>query len=434
MNITGDSQNNILNGTTDDDIIEGLGGNDNLNGRGGHDQLFGGNGNDTLRGGAGDNLYVGGAGDDIYILTGKYETIEIGLGEDLIDLTNFSRGDGFVTLFAGASAQGIFAVIDGEEDFGVIRVDNGADPEGLVFFESLNNALQLVPSKPEGGMQIVGTAHDDVFMIDTADQGWIQITPGEGEDIIQIEGNAGTVRLDYSDMSDGIFANLKFGTIVDGGAGFSVDRIIGSGEVKQLRATSHDDIIYGGKGDTTFILEQGNDFLAAGRGNDTLRYDRSGVDAIDVNLGNGSATGTWKGEVFNHTFRGVENVRGSRDGADKLIGSNADNVISGYGGRDVIEGKGGDDYLLGGAQPDRFIFKNNSGNDVIGDFDAADNREKIVLRSVSEITDFADLTANHMTEFTDGTIRQTYISDGAGVNITLDGLLIADLDAGDFIF
>ncbi|MDK3074154.1 calcium-binding protein [Sedimentitalea sp. JM2-8] len=434
MIITGDNQNNTLNGTIDDDIIEGLGGRDILSGRNGDDQMFGGGGNDTLRGGAGDNLFVGGAGDDSYILTGRYEQIEIGLGEDLVDLSNFTMGDGFVTLYAGASAQGIFAIIDGEEDFGVIRVDNGAGPEGLVFFENLNNALQLVPSKPEGGMQIIGTAYDDVFMIDTAEQGWIQITPGEGEDIIQIEGTAGTVRLDYSDMSDGIFANLKFGTIVDGGAGFSVDRIIGSGEVKQLRATSHDDIIYGGKGDTTFILEQGNDFLAAGRGIDTLRYDRSGVDAITVNLGSGSATGTWNGETFNHTFRGVENLRGSRDGGDKLIGSKADNYINGNGGRDVIEGKGGNDYLLGGSGADRFVFKNNSGNDVIGDFDAANNNEKIVLKGVSEITSFADLTANHMTEFTDGTIKQTYISDGAGVNITLEGILIADLDSGDFVF
>lgn len=71
---------------------------------------------------------------------------------------------------------------------------------------------------------------------------------------------------------------------------------------------------------------------------------------------------------------------------------------------------------------------------MIEDFNAANTREKIKLDKVFSITSFADLVANHMTDFTDGSIKQTYISDGAGLNITLECLLIADLDSGDFLF
>ncbi|MBJ6370703.1 hypothetical protein [Sedimentitalea arenosa] len=71
---------------------------------------------------------------------------------------------------------------------------------------------------------------------------------------------------------------------------------------------------------------------------------------------------------------------------------------------------------------------------MIEEINAANTREKIRLDKVFSITSFADLVANHMTDFTDGSIEQTCISDGAGLNITLEGLLIADLDSGDFLF
>ncbi|WP_424986636.1 calcium-binding protein [Microbulbifer sp. S227A] len=440
MDITGTNSRDILNGTSDADNISGLGGNDLLKGLGGNDFLDGGNGRDTLRGGSGDNYFVGGAGDDTYLLSGTYETVEVGLGEDLVDLSSFSMGDGFLTLLPHAGALGLFALIDGEEDFGVLRIDNGLDEEGLVFFEDLNNALQLDYSKPEGGMGIIGTAFDDMFLIDPGAQGWIQIRPGEGEDLIQIEGTSGTVRLDYMDQTDGIFANLKFGTVVDGSPGFTIDRIVGEGHVSQLRATDHDDIIYGSKENETFILRQGEDFVSGGAGIDTVRYDRSGVEAVSVNLSQRSATGIWNGEEFSHTLNNIENVRGSRNDNDRLIGSSKDNQIDGRGGADTIQGRGGDDTLIGGDGNDKFIFRNNDGNDVIVDFNTASNAEKINLKAVSEITSFNDLVSNHLTEtplYVDGSpspVQTAFIDDGAGLTILLQGVRMADLDSGDFIF
>ena len=430
MNITGNKKNNTLNGTDGDDVISGLGGKDTLNGKKGNDQLFGGNGNDVLRGGTGDNFFNGGEGNDTYYLTGRYENVEVGLGDDRIDLSSFSKGDGYLGVHFHAAAKGVFAIIDGEEDFGVIRIENGSEPEGLVEFKNLNNALQLDYSKPEGGMGIDGTAYDDVFMIDPGEQGWIQIKPGEGEDVIQIMGTTGTVRLDYSDMSDGIFANLKFGLIVDGGNGFSVDRIIGEGRAKELRGTDFDDVIYGSREDDRFILRQGDDFVAGGAGVDTIRYDRSGVDAVQVDLSKGTATGVWNGQAFTHKLKNIENIRGSRADNDTLSGNFKDNQIDGKGGNDTIQGKGGNDVLIGGDGNDKFIFKNNDGNDYIVDFNTSGSKEKISLKGVAEITSFNDLMSSHISDIG----GWAYIDDGAGLTITLQGVSTADLSNNDFVF
>ncbi len=430
MNITGTNKKNTLKGTNGDDVISGLGGNDILKGKGGNDTLLGGNGNDKLFGDGGDNIFNGGAGNDKYILTGSFEEVETGLGNDLIDLSGFTPGEGGVTIKSHAAAKGMFAVIDGEEDYGFIRIDNGAGPAGFLSFTDLNNGLQLDDSKPLGGMGLYGTAFDDEFMIDTGARGWIQITTGAGNDLIRIEGTTGTVRLDYSDQSAGIHANLKFGFVFQTAGSGSMDRILGDGRVKEIRGTDFDDIIHGSRGDDRFILRQGDDIVSGGAGSDTVRYDRSGVDAVSVNLGTKKATGVWNGEAFTDKLKNIENVRGSRDGDDTLIGNDKDNYFDGKGGNDTLQGKGGNDNLRGNSGSDIFIFKSGDGFDTIQDFDALDSAEKINLKGVAAIADFNDLMANFIS--TSG--PNTIINDGAGLTITLWNVSVADLDSSDFIF
>jgi Ca2+-binding RTX toxin-like protein len=53
-------------------------------------------------------------------------------------------------------------------------------------------------------------------------------------------------------------------------------------------------------------------------------------------------------------------------------------------------GQGGDDILTGGAGADLFVFADGDGADVITDFGDGD---RIDLRAVSSIDDFADLQA-----------------------------------------
>lgn len=66
--------------------------------------------------------------------------------------------------------------------------------------------------------------------------------------------------------------------------------------------------------------------------------------------------------------------------ADRLVASAGDDVVSGGRGNDWIEGAGGDDTLIGGEGRDTFVFRADSGHDVITDFDVA-NPDYILLDS-----------------------------------------------------
>ncbi len=92
--------------------------------------------------------------------------------------------------------------------------------------------------------------------------------------------------------------------------------------------------------------------------------------------------------------------------------------------------------LHGGGDTDTFVFTDGFGVDRILDFAAA-NAEKIDLSSVTAITDFADLVANHL----NAEVVTGYAMIQAGANtITLIGYTMADFGTGlaisdlDFVF
>ena len=94
----------------------------------------------------------------------------------------------------------------------------------------------------------------------------------------------------------------------------------------------------------------------------------------------------------------------------------------------MLSGGNGDDLLIGGGGLDRFIF--SKGDDVVRDFDAVNNREKIDLRKAASITDFTDLMAQHLIQVGQNVV----IDDLNGNTMTLNGVTLADLGADDFLF
>jgi Ca2+-binding RTX toxin-like protein len=181
-------------------------------------------------------------------------------------------------------------------------------------------------------------------------------------------------------------------------------RILGYGHVKGIRRTNYDDVIHGSRSDDRFILRQGDDIVSGGAGNDTVRYDRSGVGAVTVNLTTGTATGTWKGQAFTDKRKNIENIRGSRADGDTPIGNAKDNYFDGKGGNDTLQGKARNNTLRGDTGSDKFIFKSGDG------FDALDTAEKISLKGVAEIVNLSDLMANNV--MTSG--ASVIIDDGPG--------------------
>lgn len=177
------------------------------------------------------------------------------------------------------------------------------------------------------------------------------------------------------------------------------------------------DALTGTGGADTIALLGGADSYAGKGGADRI-LGNGGRDTLD----GGGGADTLKGGS------GADNLTGGK-GSDRILGDNGDDTLKGGSGSDRIEGGRGDDRMLGGTGADIFRFGPAFGEDVIVDFDARDDREKIDLRDVGAISGFKDLKSNHM-EKDGGDVR---IEAGAN-EILLRDVALKALDSDDFIF
>ncbi len=339
-----------LNGVTTaaGNTINGTAGNDTLNGTSGNDLLQGLSGSDEIEGGGGFDEIIPGTNDDV-------DFVHTGLGNDLVDYSASTYG--YQVLSYAGDATPIEAYISGQDNEGDIR-------QGVNYDNLLGIATALdTASNPQGGFSLIGTSGDDEFNIHVIEDQWISITGGDGADDYYFWG-FGAIRLDFRDAPGGIQADLSTGAIANDGYGNA--ETVSYGGVWELRGTAHSDMITGSAWDESFILMGGNDTLDGGDGFDRVRYDRTGVDGVTVNLETGSATGTWSGAAFTHMISNVEHVRGS-NGNDLLTGSALDDRLDGRNGNDTLVGGEGDDDLIGGTSEDdlRDVIYGGGGNDNI---------------------------------------------------------------------
>ncbi|GAA6165443.1 hypothetical protein NBRC116590_31470 [Pelagimonas sp. KU-00592-HH] len=345
--LEGGSANDVIDGGDGNDLIRGNGGNDDLAGDAGDDTVEGGDGNDTLYGDGGNDELVGGAGDD-YLNPGEniegYDLVRPGTGNDTVDMSDISLG--YVDIQHFDLNAGIVATINGPTNTGTIN--KGAN--GVTTLVELDNPMSY------WGLGIGGTAFNDTFTIDVLSGGWGGIFIGGGNNTINVGSTTGGIlRIGYSGSQGSVNANLNTGVVshqVNGSAG--TDTISGSGARVELQASDFNDSILGSSANERFILRRGQDTLDGGGGFDLVRYDRSGVTAVNVDLQAGTATGNWGGQAFSHQISNVESVRGSRNDDDALAGDGNANQLDGRGGNDFLTGRGGDDTLIG-----------NSGNDTV---------------------------------------------------------------------
>ncbi|WP_321365105.1 calcium-binding protein [uncultured Celeribacter sp.] len=205
------------------------------------------------------------------------------------------------------------------------------------------------------------------------------------------------------------------------------------------------DALYGGKGNDIIVGGAGNDYIAAGANSDTV-YGGTGEDIVYGGLGEDriwagdgddlihgdGGTGHLYGELGDDILHGGN----SRDylygggGNDLIVGNGGDDEIYGHNGNDTIRGGGGADVITGGNGNDTFVFNDGFGLDVITDFEATNDNETIDLSDVSAITGFSDLQSNHMSQ----SGSDVLITVDANNVITLENVLLSDLEAADFLF
>lgn len=436
----------VLPDISENDRIIGTNGKDTLNGGAGDDTLDGQNGNDRLRGGDGNDLLIGGNGNDT-INPGdndSFDSIQTGRGKDRVVLSDVAEG--YVSLDHYDLRKGITVNIDGNANTGEIRKGKGQGTTKLIDIE---NPLQA--GAVAGGLGVSGTSKRDVFNFTGADGGWAQLTGWGGNDVFNIGASDSSLRLDYSSAESGVTADLGAGTVSDDGQGGS-DVIRGDGRVTEIRSGMFDDNVTGSDNNDSFILMAGNDTLDGGGGFDRVRYDRSGVEAVTVDLAKGTATGVWRGDSFEHSLSSIEYVRGSREDNDRISGNGKGNRLDGRGGNDTLNGRGGNDTLNGEDGRDKLIggggrdtldggagndFMNGGkGNDVFIFSEGKDRiqglgrKDDIDLSNAVGIRNFRDLKNNHMEERNGNVV----ISDDDGSTLTILKRDITDLSSDDFLF
>jgi Ca2+-binding RTX toxin-like protein len=436
-NVTLGSGNDQAHGNADANLIDGLAGNDTLIGNGGADTLRGGDGDDVLIGGAGADSLQGGNGIDrasysdqtanltIY-LTGQTNSGGDATGDTFNSIENATGGqgndtitgngdanfiDGFTgndTLLGGAGNDTLRGgdgddVIVGGAGADSIQGGNGNDRVSYSD-QTANLIVYLTGSANSGG----GAAGDTLNSIEN-------LTAGQGNDFAY--GNDG------ANLVDGFLGN----DVVYGYAG--------------------NDILRGGEGNDVLVGGAGADSLQGGNGTDRVAYSDQLVDLV-INLDGTPNTG---GDAAGDFFSSIEQVTAGQandtvngDGNANLLDGQAGNdTLNGNGGSDILRGGNGDDSLTGGlgndnltggGNNDTFVFQDGWGIDTIVDFDVSD-LERIDLSALTNITDFADLVANHAREV--GGILEIF--DGANV-IRLSGHTLAELGTGlaiseaDFVF
>ena len=194
------------------------------------------------------------------------------------------------------------------------------------------------------------------------------------------------------------------------------------GFAARINGGAGDDQIYGGDLGNDLFGGTGNDYLIGGKLDDWL----FGGDGNDILVASGGLGDMLDGGAGNDTLLGDNSE-------DWMIGGAGDDVLRGFDGMDVLEGGAGRDLLQGGEGGDIYIFRSDSGIDIISDagkngtdviaFGAgisasdlvvrrADNGDDLIIRINGNATAMLVITGALLTnvsgierfEFSDGTV------------------------------
>lgn len=371
--IVADGDDTVV-GNAADNRIEGGGGGDKLSGAVGSDRLLGQAGGDTLMGDEGDDTLVGGLGDD---------TAAGGEGDDV--------------LFAGSGDEGNDLVFGGN---GADVVAGGAGNDLVVGGSYIGTALAVAEASEavdgSAGDTLFGGAGDDTLLAGSFDDTDSDALVDSGEAVTTGSGN----HTAYGGTGNDLIIGAAGNDILGGGTG---DDRIESG--------NGDDTLYGGPNDQGDVGT--NDVLLGG----------AGADLIFASGGADSVTG---GDGADTLFGGSENdtITGGR-GSDEIFGGSGDDWIHGNNSSDTLRAGTGDDMISGGAGADSFVFRAGHGDDVVEDFNLAD--DTLVLNGTDTAFTDADSVAASASDTTIGGEVGLLIDTGGGNSIFLVGLSVSDV-------
>lgn len=420
-------------------IVHGGDGDDTVSGGAGADFLFGDAGTDDVNGGAGDDVLMGGGQDDV--LTG-------GSGEDVALYENI-RAQYTITQFNGVTAvltngsegrdrlNGVETLLFSDE---TVTVSSVSQFGALKYIASYGDLINFFGNNPQAGFdhyvnhgfsegrsaifdaRLYIGAYADLRAAfgtnqDAATAHYIINGYNEGRRTSAFD--ALEYIASYDDLIDAFGANAQAGLNHFYTHGFEEGRVSTFNGLNYI-ASYHD-----------LIAAFGATNPSAGAQHYILHAEATGRSA-ELRTGLDAIVSGENGDGANNILAGNNNANllAGRGGNDTLQGNGGDDVLAGEAGNDLLEGGAGDDWLLGGTGGDQFIFSGDFGDDLIRDFSSLEAGETINLAAVTDIDDFADLQANHLSSNADGDAHITSVQG----TITLGGVLVSELTSDDFEF
>jgi Ca2+-binding RTX toxin-like protein len=317
---------------------------------------------------------------NITFLGSQYgEEIEGGAGNDTIDAGGATLGDRGDTILSSTGADSyVFSNITTADSYldlvysyhnaGITAAINGVTNTGRITASGLAHTLVDVtnPLNDEGGgFSLFGTALADSFNITLAPLQWIALYGGRGVDRYTLALTDTGMRIDFSGNWDdwrgatqGAVVNLATGAVANDGYGNAETITLSGTGTLEIFGTLHADQLTGSTRNDSFAGLGGADTIDGGAGFDRVRYDRREIDSgVVVDLGAGTASGTWEGTAFLHRLIAVEHVRGSllddtlRGGgaAERLQARDGNDLMEGGLGNDTLQGEAGNDTAHGGG-------------------------------------------------------------------------------------
>ncbi len=263
------SGNDVVFGGSGDDVILGEAGNDTLHGEDGNDTISGGRGDDVIAGGSGGDALDGaagadvidaGGGDDIIMATAGDgdDVIDGGGGQDALDLSATTAG-AVIDLAAG-TAQSSDIGADAITSIEVVIAGGGNDTlTGGSSADDLSGGSGDDTIAGQAGCDTIsGGAGDDVIVA----------TAGDGDDVI--DGGGGRDTFDLSATTADAVIDLAAGTAQSSDIGCDVIASI--------------EVVIGGSGDDTIIVDDQPNVLAGGAGADVFVFHSTSA----IGLGHGS--------------------------------------------------------------------------------------------------------------------------------------------------
>ena len=363
LNLQGSAQNTVGAGN---DILTGI---ENLIGSQYNDTLTGDGNDNVIEGGLGADTLAGGLGNDTASYAGATAGVTVSLASQGSAQNTVSAGTDTLSGFENLAGSGFNDRLTGDSNANTLSggagddtlnpganaggtvdfLDGGAGSDTASFAGIASSVTATLNGATDGTATVAGLAIATLHNIEN-------LTGGSGADVLTgdsnanaIEGGLGDDILDGGLGSDTISftgstpTTVNLATTTAQATGWGNDIIV---NFENVRTGSGADNVTGDGNDNIFYDGGGNDAYNGAAGIDTLDYSGA-TSTVVVNLNTLTAqnTGTFGGT---DTITNIENLIGSAAFANALTGSTLANRLTGGSQADTIEGRNGADVIFGG--------------------------------------------------------------------------------------